>query len=98
MSVQVYIPTPFRRATNNKDRLSVDAHDVRTLLDESGVVNTLLDESSSRSLAGRHTRMGESRLESHGFGSHIKIIECNSASAYKLAIPHIANRVPTRVV
>jgi len=34
MSVQVYIPTPFRRATNNKDRLSMDAPDVKTLLDE----------------------------------------------------------------
>ena len=34
MSVDVYIPTPFRRATNNKDRVSVDAADVRTLLDE----------------------------------------------------------------
>src|SRR5881397_2927930 len=34
MSVQVYIPTPFRRATNNKDRVSVDAPDVRRLLDE----------------------------------------------------------------
>jgi len=34
MSVEVYIPTPFRRATNNKDRVSIDAHDVRTLLDE----------------------------------------------------------------
>ena len=34
MTVQVYIPTPFRRATNNKDRVSVDAHDVRMLLEE----------------------------------------------------------------
>ena len=34
MSVQVYIPTPFRRATNNKDRVTVDAHDVRMLLEE----------------------------------------------------------------
>ena len=34
MSVDVYIPTPFRRATNNKDRVSVDARDVRELLDE----------------------------------------------------------------
>jgi molybdopterin synthase sulfur carrier subunit len=34
MSVQVYIPTPFRRATNNKDRLEMDAADVRSLLDE----------------------------------------------------------------
>ena len=34
MSVDVYIPTPFRRATNNKDRVSVDAQDVRGLLDE----------------------------------------------------------------
>jgi sulfur-carrier protein len=33
MSVQVYIPTPFRRATNNKDRVSMEAHDVRALLD-----------------------------------------------------------------
>ena len=33
MAVQVYIPTPFRRATNNKDRLEVDAPDVRGLLD-----------------------------------------------------------------
>ena len=34
MSVQVYIPTPFRRATNNQDRLSLEAPDVETLLDE----------------------------------------------------------------
>jgi molybdopterin synthase sulfur carrier subunit len=33
MSVQVYIPTPFRRATNNKDRISLDAPDVKSLLD-----------------------------------------------------------------
>ena len=29
MSVDVYIPTPFRRATNNQDRVSVEARDVR---------------------------------------------------------------------
>ncbi len=34
MTVDVYIPTPFRRATNNKDKVSVEAHDVRGLLDE----------------------------------------------------------------
>ena len=34
MSVQVYIPTPFRRATNNQGHVSVDAPDVRGLLDE----------------------------------------------------------------
>ena len=34
MSIDIYIPTPFRRATNNKDRVSVDARDVRGLLDE----------------------------------------------------------------
>jgi molybdopterin synthase sulfur carrier subunit len=34
MSVHVYIPTPFRRATNNKDRVAVNAADVRALLDE----------------------------------------------------------------
>jgi len=33
MSVQVYIPTPFRRATNNLDRVSLDAPDVQALLD-----------------------------------------------------------------
>jgi molybdopterin synthase sulfur carrier subunit len=34
MSVHVYIPTPFRRATSNKDRVSLDAADVKALLDE----------------------------------------------------------------
>jgi sulfur-carrier protein len=34
MSIEVYIPTPFRRATNNKDRVSVEARDVKGLLDE----------------------------------------------------------------
>jgi len=34
MSVEVYIPTPFRRATKNKDRISMEAADVRRLLDE----------------------------------------------------------------
>lgn len=34
MSVQVYIPTPFRRATGNKDRVAIDARDVKGLLDE----------------------------------------------------------------
>jgi molybdopterin synthase sulfur carrier subunit len=32
MSVHVYIPTAFRRATNNQDRLSVEAADVEALL------------------------------------------------------------------
>ena len=34
MSVHVYIPTPFRRATNNQDRVILDAEDVQALLDE----------------------------------------------------------------
>ncbi len=34
MAVQVYIPTPFRRATNNKDKVEVEAPDVRSLLDQ----------------------------------------------------------------
>jgi molybdopterin converting factor small subunit len=34
MSVQVYIPTPFRRATNNKDRVEARPGDVAALLDE----------------------------------------------------------------
>jgi molybdopterin synthase sulfur carrier subunit len=34
MPVQVYIPTPFRRATSNRDRVEIQALDVRQLLDE----------------------------------------------------------------
>lgn len=33
MPVQVYIPTPFRRATNNKDKIELEAADVSRLLD-----------------------------------------------------------------
>ncbi|MFQ5830754.1 MAG: MoaD/ThiS family protein [Candidatus Methylomirabilia bacterium] len=33
MSVQVYIPTPFRQATNNVDRVQCEAQDVGELLD-----------------------------------------------------------------
>jgi molybdopterin converting factor small subunit len=33
MAVTVYIPTPFRRATGNRDRLEVAARDVGGLLD-----------------------------------------------------------------
>jgi molybdopterin synthase sulfur carrier subunit len=34
MTVTVYIPTPFRRATGNRDRLEVGAADVASLLDQ----------------------------------------------------------------
>jgi sulfur-carrier protein len=34
MAVTVYIPTPFRRATGNRDRVDVAASDVGALLDE----------------------------------------------------------------
>ncbi|MBI4247068.1 MAG: MoaD/ThiS family protein, partial [Candidatus Rokubacteria bacterium] len=34
MAVTVYIPTPFRRATGNRDRVEVAAADVRAVLDE----------------------------------------------------------------
>lgn len=34
MPVLVYIPTPFRRATNNKDRVELQAPTVLQLLDE----------------------------------------------------------------
>jgi molybdopterin synthase sulfur carrier subunit len=33
MSVHVYIPTPFRRATGNRDRVLLDAPDVKALLE-----------------------------------------------------------------
>ena len=34
MSVTVYIPTSFRRATNNRDRIEVAANDITRLLDQ----------------------------------------------------------------
>jgi sulfur-carrier protein len=34
MPVTVYIPTPFRRATANRDRIDVSARDVKSVLDE----------------------------------------------------------------
>ena len=34
MAVTVYIPTPFRRATNNQDRVELAATDVSRLLDQ----------------------------------------------------------------
>ena len=34
MAVTVYIPTPFRRATNNRDRVETSARDVSGALDE----------------------------------------------------------------
>ena len=34
MGVQVYIPTPFRQATNNRDRVEARPGDVGALLDE----------------------------------------------------------------
>ncbi len=34
MAVTVYIPTPFRRATNNRDRVDLAAASVAGLLDE----------------------------------------------------------------
>ena len=33
MAVTVYIPTPFRRATQNQDRVVAEARDVKELLD-----------------------------------------------------------------
>lgn len=33
MAVSVYIPTPFRRATGNQERVEVEASDVKALLD-----------------------------------------------------------------
>jgi MoaD family protein len=49
MAVTVYIPTPFRRATNNKDRLEAAAKTVGGLLDElerayAGLKGLLRDE------------------------------------------------------
>ena len=34
MAVTVYIPTPFRRVTGNRDRVEVAAADVKGLLDQ----------------------------------------------------------------
>jgi molybdopterin synthase sulfur carrier subunit len=40
MAVTVYIPTPFRRATGNRDRIEVRARDVRAMLDELEAAHT----------------------------------------------------------
>jgi sulfur-carrier protein len=40
MAVTVYIPTPFRRATGNRDRIEVHAKDVRGMLDELEAAHT----------------------------------------------------------
>ncbi|MBM3219483.1 MAG: MoaD/ThiS family protein [Candidatus Rokubacteria bacterium] len=34
MAVTVYIPTPFRRATGNRDRVEANARDINGVLDE----------------------------------------------------------------
>ncbi|MBI4587423.1 MAG: MoaD family protein [Candidatus Rokubacteria bacterium] len=34
MAVRVYIPTPFRRATKNKDQVELEAADIRRLLEQ----------------------------------------------------------------
>jgi len=34
MAVTVYVPTPFRRVTNNKDRVNVEADSVAEALDD----------------------------------------------------------------
>ena len=34
MAVTVYIPTPFRRATGNRDRIEASARDIGGVLDE----------------------------------------------------------------
>jgi len=34
MTVTVYVPTPFRRVTNNKDRVNVEADSVAEALDD----------------------------------------------------------------
>jgi molybdopterin synthase sulfur carrier subunit len=49
MAVTIYIPTPFRRATNNRDRLDTTARDVGAALDEieakfSGLKGLVRDE------------------------------------------------------
>jgi molybdopterin synthase sulfur carrier subunit len=49
MAVTVYIPTPFRRATSNRDRVEIRAPDVAGLLDElersySGLKGLVRDE------------------------------------------------------
>jgi molybdopterin synthase sulfur carrier subunit len=40
MAITVYIPTPFRRATGNRDRIEVRAKDVRSMLDELEAAHT----------------------------------------------------------
>ena len=61
MAVTVYIPTPFRRATANRDRIDVSAPDVAGLLDElerayGGLKGLVRNEPWRGASARRHLR------------------------------------------
>jgi molybdopterin synthase sulfur carrier subunit len=65
MAVTVYIPTPFRRATNNRDRVETAARDVVGVLDE-----------LERSYAGLKGLVRDERGEVH---RHVNIYVNNRA-------------------
>jgi molybdopterin synthase sulfur carrier subunit len=77
MSVTVYIPTPFRRATGNRDRVEANARDINGVLDEleraySGLKGLVRDE---RGALHRHVNIyvnGDAIDDTTGLATRVK--------------------------
>jgi molybdopterin synthase sulfur carrier subunit len=77
MAVTVYIPTPFRRATGNRDRVEATARDVGAVLDElervySGLKGLVRNE---RGELHRHVNIyvnGDALDDETGLGTSLK--------------------------
>ena len=77
MAVTVYIPTPFRRATGNRDRVEANARDVGGVLDEleraySGLKGLVRDE---RGELHRHVNIyvnGDAIDDATGLATRVK--------------------------
>jgi len=77
MAVTVYIPTPFRRATGNRDRVETNARDVGGVLDEleraySGLKGLVRNEQGE---LHRHVNIyvnGDAIDDAAGLGTRVK--------------------------
>jgi molybdopterin synthase sulfur carrier subunit len=77
MAVTVYIPTPFRRATGNRDRVEAHARDLGGVLDEleraySGLKGLVRNEQGE---LHQHVNIyvnGEAIDDAAGLGTHVK--------------------------
>jgi molybdopterin synthase sulfur carrier subunit len=77
MAVTVYIPTPFRRATGNRDRVEANARDVGAVLDElervyTGLKGLVRDEQGA---VHRHVNIyvnGDALDDETGLGTRLK--------------------------